>query len=102
MNLACLTDGVCQADQAVTCAASDLQHPLAVGDPERPNTKVTDCVFARIGDEIVRMADAIIETSRIAPCRLSFCHGLGRYATESQAESATIRTVPLHSLAASA
>ena len=55
MNLACLTDGVCQADQAVTCAASDLQHPLAVGDPERPNTNVTDCVFARIGDEIVRI-----------------------------------------------
>ena len=74
MNLTGVTDVVCQADQAVTCATSDLQHPLAVGDPERPNTKVTDCVFARIGNEIVRAADPIIETSRTVPCRLSFCH----------------------------
>ena len=78
MHLAGVADVVCQADEAVTCAASDLQHPFAVGDPERPNTQVTDGVFARIGNEIVRSADPIIETSRIIPCRLSFGHSLGQ------------------------
>jgi hypothetical protein len=67
MNLTGLTDGVCRADQAVTCAASHLQHSLAVGNPERLNTKVADCVFARIGNKIVRSADPIIETSPKLP-----------------------------------
>ena len=76
MNLTSVTDGVGKADQAVTCATSDLEHSLAVGDPERLNTKVADCVFARIGNEIVRSADPIIETSRIVPW--SLCHSLGQ------------------------
>ena len=78
MHLAGVADVVCQADEAVTCAASNLQHPFAVGDPERLNTQVTDGVFARIGNEIVRSADPIIETSRLVPCRLSFGHSLGQ------------------------
>src|SRR5690348_2775807 len=49
----------------VTCAISNLEHPLAVGDAERLNTKVSDCVFARIGNQIVRSADPIIEPPRL-------------------------------------
>ena len=42
MNLSGVTDVVCQADEAMTCPTSDLQHPLAAGDAERPHTVVTD------------------------------------------------------------
>ena len=74
MDMSGVTDVVCQAHEAMTCPTSDLQHALATGDTERPNTKVTDCVFARISNEIVRAADPIIEASWAVPCRLSFCH----------------------------
>jgi hypothetical protein len=66
-----LTDVVCQPDQGVTRPVSDLQHPLACGSPERLKAKVTGGVLARIGNEIVRATDPIIEVSRAATCRSS-------------------------------
>ena len=77
MDLSGVTDVVCQADEAMTCPTSDLQHPLAAGHAERPHTVVTDCVLARISDEIVRAADPIVESSRAVPSRQSFCHDTG-------------------------
>ena len=77
MDMSGVTDVVCQAHEAMTCPTSDLQHPLAAGDAERPHTVVTDCVLARISDEIVRAADPIVESSRAAPSRQSFCHDTG-------------------------
>jgi len=74
MYLTGLTNGVCQTYQPVTCPRSDLQHSLAVEEPEWPDTEVTDCMFARIGNEVGRGADPIIETSRLVPFGSSFPH----------------------------
>ena len=35
------TDGLCQPNQAVACTAADLQHMLAMTEPNRPNPDVT-------------------------------------------------------------
>ena len=65
-----------QPTSRIDGSSSDLQRPLATGDTERPNTKVTDRVLARISNEIVRAADPIIEASWAISRRLSLCHDI--------------------------
>jgi hypothetical protein len=74
VHLAGGTDLVCQADQRMSGSASDLQHSLAGGNPKRPKAEVTSGVLARIGNEIVRAADPVIEVSRSVLCRVSCRH----------------------------
>jgi hypothetical protein len=63
--MTCVTNGVSQGDETVARAASDLQYLLSKRGPERLNTKITDGVFARIGNEIVDTADPIVEVLRV-------------------------------------
>jgi hypothetical protein len=77
VHLASGTDLASQADQRMTRSASDLQHSMAGGHPKRLKADVTGGVFARVGYQIVRAADPIIEISRPALRRSSCRHDPG-------------------------
>ena len=68
VHVASGADGLCQANQPVTCTAADLQHMLAMTEPNRPNPDVTDDVLTRIGEKVVDPADSIVETTRLVRC----------------------------------
>jgi hypothetical protein len=54
-----------QADKRVSCATSDLEHPIARRDRQKAQTQLSRLVFARVGYEVIDRANPVIEAARL-------------------------------------